>query len=265
MEKRKTYHRVTFSARLIRKAIDACATITSTKAETISLSTTFGDEEWGFDALDEFFAQYPGADDALVTLYWEKKAKLTKFRLSKQGPRTYVTVEADTRADIEAVFSLFEEAGPEDRVQIAVGDDEEEALEPTIFIGHGRRNEWKDLKSHLQDKHNLNVVAYETGARAGHAVRDILSSLVEESSFALLVLTGEDKSEEGLRARQNVIHECGLFQGRLGFDRAIMLVEKGIVLASNFDGIHQLRFTKGKIAEVFGDVLATLKREFGPL
>ena len=66
-----------------------------------------------------------------------------------------------------------------------------------------------------------------------------------------------------IRARQNVIHECGLFQGRLGFDRAIMIVERDIELASNFDGIQQLRFDKGRISEVFGDVLATIRREFG--
>ena len=97
-------------------------------------------------------------------------------------------------------------------------------------------------------------------------MRDILDSMSEDSSMALLVLTGEDKTQEGLmRARQNVIHECGLFQGRLGFDRAILLVEKGVELASNFDGIQQLRFNKGRIQEVFGDVIATIRREFGPI
>jgi predicted nucleotide-binding protein len=89
--------------------------------------------------------------------------------------------------------------------------------------------------------------------------------MAKQSSFALLVLTGEDKSELGVRARQNVIHECGLFQGRLGFDRAILIVENGIEMASNFDGIQQLRFDKGRIGEVFGDVVATLRREFGPI
>ena len=108
-------------------------------------------------------------------------------------------------------------------------------------------------------------MAYETGARAGHTIRDILGAMSEEASFALLVLTGEDQADHGLRARQNVVHECGLFQGRLGFDRAILLVEEGVELASNFDGIQQLRFSKGRIAEVFGDVIATLRREFGPI
>jgi predicted nucleotide-binding protein len=141
----------------------------------------------------------------------------------------------------------------------------EEEEEITIFIGHGNNKQWENLKSHLQDKHELNIIAYETGARAGHTIRDILDSMSEKSSLALLVLTGEDKTDTGLRARQNVIHECGLFQGRLGFDRAILLVERGVELASNFDGIQQLRFRRGHISEVYGDVIATIRREFGPI
>lgn len=51
--------------------------------------------------------------------------------------------------------------------------------------------------------------------------------MLDESSFALLVMTGEDKTKAGkFRARQNVVHEAGLFQGQLGFSRAIILREK---------------------------------------
>jgi len=87
--------------------------------------------------------------------------------------------------------------------------------------------------------------------------------MLESSSFAVLVFTGEDETATGdLRARQNVIHEAGLFQGRLGFARAILLVEDGVELFSNIDGIQQIRFAIGHIAETFGEVLATLRREF---
>jgi predicted nucleotide-binding protein len=84
------------------------------------------------------------------------------------------------------------------------------------------------------------------------------------SSFALLVLTAEDETATGkLRARQNVIHELGLFQGKLGFPRAIAVVEEDVEMLSNLDGVQQIRFSKGNIAGVYGDVIATLRREFG--
>jgi predicted nucleotide-binding protein len=87
--------------------------------------------------------------------------------------------------------------------------------------------------------------------------------MLSKSTFAILVLTGEDLDAEGnLRARENVVHELGLFQGHLGFSRAIILLEDGTSEFSNIHGIHQIRFSKGNIKETYGDVLATLKREF---
>jgi predicted nucleotide-binding protein len=107
-------------------------------------------------------------------------------------------------------------------------------------------------------------VAYETGARTGHTIRDILEQMMKASSFAVLVMTAEDVlADRTERARQNVVHEAGLFQGRLGFDRAIVAIEEGVEPFSNLQGIHQLRFSRGGIKEVYGDVLATLRREFG--
>jgi predicted nucleotide-binding protein len=64
-------------------------------------------------------------------------------------------------------------------------------------------------------------------------------------------------------ARQNVVHETGLFQGRLGLSLAIVLLEDGTEEFSNIAGVQQMRFAKGNIKEAFGDVLAVLKREFG--
>jgi predicted nucleotide-binding protein len=87
--------------------------------------------------------------------------------------------------------------------------------------------------------------------------------MLSKSSFAILVMTGEDyTSDGGLRARQNVVHEAGLFQGHLGFARAIVLLEKGVEEFSNIHGIDQIRFDKGRIKETFGDVVATIRREF---
>ena len=59
-----------------------------------------------------------------------------------------------------------------------------------------------------------------------------------------------------------MIHEAGLFQGHLGFNRAIILLEEGTEEFSNIQGIEQIRFGKKNIKETFGEVLATLRREF---
>ncbi len=94
-------------------------------------------------------------------------------------------------------------------------------------------------------------------------IADILKKLKENSSFAILVLTGENTDSAGLlHARENVVHETGIFQGKLGFKRAIVLLEDGCAEFSNLAGVQHIPFAKGNIRETFGDVLATIRREF---
>ena len=43
--------------------------------------------------------------------------------------------------------------------------------------------------------------------------------MMSTSCFAFLIMTGEDEhADESKHARENVIHEAGLFQGRFGFE-----------------------------------------------
>jgi predicted nucleotide-binding protein len=173
-----------------------------------------------------------------------------------------VTVAGSSRAKVEAVFEAIERHVESCRVPEV--KQEEPKVRHRVFIGHGRSSLWRDLKDHLQDLHGYEVEAYETGARAGHTIRDVLEHMAGRANFACLILTAEDEDAGGnFHARENVIHELGLFRGRLGFSRAITLVEEGTVEFSNIHGIQQLRFNKDRIKETFGDVLATLRREFG--
>jgi predicted nucleotide-binding protein len=160
--------------------------------------------------------------------------------------------------EIETISNIFEERLAESELPI-----EDERPNPVVvFIGHGRSTLWRDLKDHLHDKHEYDVQAYEIGSRAGHTIRDILEEMLDKSTCAFLVLTGEDETADGkLLARQNVVHETGLFQGRLGFGRAIVLLEEGTEEFSNIAGIQQIRFSKANIKETFGDVLAWIIHE----
>ena len=84
--------------------------------------------------------------------------------------------------------------------------------------------------------------------------------MLDQSTIACLLFTGEITHDDGsLHARENVIHELGLFQGRLGFSKVIILLEEGVHEFSNIYGINQIRFSKGKIREAFGDIVATIK------
>jgi predicted nucleotide-binding protein len=75
-------------------------------------------------------------------------------------------------------------------------------------------------------------------------------------------MTGEIlDNKRKLHARENVIHEAGLFQARLGYKRTIILLEEGCEPFSNNSGIGEIRFAKGKMKECFDRVCGVLVRE----
>ncbi len=180
--------------------------------------------------------------------------------ISFEPPCSNVSVAAPERSIIESIYQIFDNWAPKCILPV---DKRPRKDEPVVFIGHGKSEQWRDLKDHLHDKHGYKIEAYEVGTRSGHAIRDILEDMMAKSSVAILVMTGEDKDENGnLHARENVIHELGLFQGKLGFTHAIIILEEGTSEFSNIHGINQIRYSKNNIKETFGDVVATLKREF---
>jgi len=257
MEKNKIYHSTKFSARVIEEAHDLFLSQLDTTKEIgkpMTMKVAIGNEEWNYDTRQEFLSGYLTADDFMFCHFPQEGSLTIYFDFDKKY--TSVTVKFSERSKIESIFQVFENNLDESKIVT-----ETEPL--TIFIGHGHNPQWRDLKDHLHEKQGLNVTAYEIGPRAGKSIKEILEEMLDKSSFALLVLTGEDMSTDGeLHARENVIHELGLFQGRLGFTRAIVLLEEGVQEFSNILGINQIRFAKGRIKETFGDILATIRREF---
>lgn len=62
-------------------------------------------------------------------------------------------------------------------------------------------------------------------------------------------------------ARENVVHEVGLFQGHLGFRKAIILLEEGCSEFSNIVGLSQIRFPQSNISACFEEIRLVLERE----
>jgi len=131
-----------------------------------------------------------------------------------------------------------------------------------IFIGHGGSSAWRDLKDFIQDRLNLPWDEFNRVPVAGITNIARLSEMLDSAAIAFLVMTGEDEQADGrLHARMNVLHEAGLFQGRLGFTRAIVLVEDGCEEFSNIQGLGQIRFPKSNIKAAFEEIREVLERE----
>lgn len=264
MEIAKQYPRIKLSAKKLKdiftKWLEVAPNELNIRNNTKKID--FGNEQWTYDSDSEFYSDF-SKDYYRANFFKSKFNDEVMYSLSissKPEQVTFMTVEAPSRVEIEEVFFVLDNDWEQFKLQNEITP---KIVEPTIFIGHGRNSQWRDLKDHLTDKHGYKIIAYETGARAGHTIRDILDDMLTKSSFAILVMTGEDEMADGkIMARPNVIHETGLFQGKLGFSRAIVLLEEGTEEFSNLYGIQQIRFSQGKIKETYGDILSTLKREF---
>lgn len=131
-----------------------------------------------------------------------------------------------------------------------------------IFIGHGHSPVWKDLKDFIRDRLGLPYDEFNRLPVAGIANIARLSEMLDAAACAFIIMTAEDERGDGkIQARMNVIHEVGLFQGRLGFTKAIVLLEEGCEEFSNIQGVGQIRFPKDTIAAKFEEIRRVLERE----
>jgi predicted nucleotide-binding protein len=129
-----------------------------------------------------------------------------------------------------------------------------------IFIGHGRSYVWKDLVDIIENRLGLVSDAFEREVSAGKTTHARIHDMLESASFAFLVMTAEDThADNKLHARENVIHEIGLFQGKLGPEKAIILLEDGCQEFGNIVGLTQIRFPKGDIMAKFIQIHDVLK------
>lgn len=130
------------------------------------------------------------------------------------------------------------------------------------FIGHGGSLEWLKLKDFLENTLKLPYEEFNRIPQAGKNTSIRLKEMLKSCYMAFLIMTGEDKHTDGtLHARENVIHEIGLFQAQLGYERAIILLEEGCEIFSNIQGITYIPFPKGNIKAAFEDIRDVLERE----
>jgi predicted nucleotide-binding protein len=255
--KRKTYSNTKFSPEVIQAAFDAYARVVAgDRRKWASMTRQVGvtrDEQWDLDTDDEFFAKYRGP---IHSAEYGVEDISVRFQDLLYVVETRVSVASTKVSDIEAVFNIFEDRVGESVVPRPIA-------RPRVFIGHGRNDQWRDLRDDLRDLHGLDAFSFETEIHAGQSIAEVLEEMASTAGFALLVHTGEDETaDSALRARQNVIHETGLFQGTLGPRRALVVREEQCEGFSNIDGIQELRFERGHIREVTGQVLAVIEREF---
>lgn len=125
-------------------------------------------------------------------------------------------------------------------------------MKPRIFIGSSSEglDTARQVKKSLQN--DFDCVLWNDGQVFGLNI-SYLDSLLKAGSmfdFGILVATKDDKTRSrntGFKTpRDNVIFEFGLFMGRLGKFRTLILLERGAKLPSDMSGIHISQYVGGK-------------------
>ncbi|WP_242644956.1 PfkB family carbohydrate kinase [Streptomyces laculatispora] len=121
-----------------------------------------------------------------------------------------------------------------------------------VFVAHGRNPEWLAVKAFVERRFGLPVYSFESDAWGSRQVTEALADYMQRCSFAICVLTAEDTTGDGhLVARQNVIHEIGLFQGHCGFDRVLVLAEEGCESVPAVAAPYTITFPRNAIDKTF--------------
>jgi len=129
-------------------------------------------------------------------------------------------------------------------------------LKPKIFIG----SSGDGLAVAEQVRTNLSsigdcLVWKDSGVwEPNRSTFDNLLRMAGYFDFGVFVATMDDSTETKgatvMEPRDNVILEMALFLGALGRDKSFLLVEEGVKLPSDFDGIYMARFDRGNAASI---------------
>jgi predicted nucleotide-binding protein len=133
-------------------------------------------------------------------------------------------------------------------------------LGASVFIGHGHSDDWRAVLDWLRDGLELQVEEFNLKPNVGVPNTILLGRMLDQAAVAIMVMTPEVKHEDGTwHARENILHEIGLLQGRLGFERVAILKEETVKSFSNIDGLTVIPFKAGQFANS-PDVQAALCR-----
>jgi hypothetical protein len=131
-------------------------------------------------------------------------------------------------------------------------------MKPRIFIGSSSEGLScaEHVKNLLEENAALDCTLWNDGTIFG-LNSSYLESLLKAGSmfdFGILVATQDDltnkRGEINYSARDNVLFEYGLFMGRLGRFRTLILKQKDVDLPSDLDGIHMSEFQRGENDEI---------------
>lgn len=133
-----------------------------------------------------------------------------------------------------------------------------------VFVIHGRdeTNQLRLSKLIREDFKLTPIVLLDKPGRSAPTI-DKFEHHAQTCSYAVALFTSDDRvitkrGEEYWQPRPNVIFETGWFVGRLGKERVLILLQEGVKIYSDFDGVNRIQF-RDDVEDKFRAIRAELK------
>jgi predicted nucleotide-binding protein len=125
-----------------------------------------------------------------------------------------------------------------------------------VWLIHGGRSAvWTQVGNFVANQLSLPCIEFNDSNAERIDIKGRVEAMAASSRIAIAVMTAEDQTAGGrVRARQNVVHEIGLAQGCLGFDRVIIMREEGVEDFSNMDGLVYVPFQSDNVHVALPDL-----------
>jgi hypothetical protein len=128
----------------------------------------------------------------------------------------------------------------------------------TVFIVHGHNATHRGELQALLGGVGLQPIVLDEQDSQGMTIIEKLEWYGRGCAFAIVLMTPDDLSAAGARARQNVVLELGWFMAYLGRERVLLLYTGGLEIPSDIFGIVYLEF-KNSVREVEGRIQQRLR------
>lgn len=236
-------------------------------AKFAGLQKNFSSIRWGSgrtygSTLEHLFKQYEKCTIELKELLPELFSDLPNVKV----PDPYVK----GGSKVDSIYTIYQ-VSPiiqnidyilEVRTNYRIGEKNDIQERPKrIFISHGRSKEWYKLQSFIEKDIKLETLELAQEPILGRTVLQKLNDEAERCGYAIILMTGDDIVGEEVRARENVMHEIGYFQGKYGLQNVTLLHEEGVNIPSNIHGLVYIPFPKDTVEATFGAIYRELKAQ----
>jgi predicted nucleotide-binding protein len=129
-----------------------------------------------------------------------------------------------------------------------------------IFVSHGHNEiALSRLERFLRDRLGLTPIVLAHQPDQGLTVVEKLERYAPLCCFGVVIMTQDDAVDGKSRARQNVVHEIGYLQGRLGRNRVLLLRQDDTELFSNVSGVIYVSFPSNNVEHAYDDIRKNLE------